>query len=128
MKPYDPEDRKNPRDLDLDDEPIDSTEADFPTSRNQGEGDRVSARRYDSNVESFIREGRVGAAARDAARAVDSDEGPSLRAAEAAGKSRAKMSRLDAIKGIARAFMAGAKEAYREARGRRDRSHDGSAK
>jgi hypothetical protein len=128
MKPYDPEDRKNPRDIDLDDESIDSTEADFPTNRNQGEGDRASARRYDSNVESFVREGRVGAAARDAARAVDSDEGPSLRAAEEEGKARAKMSRLDTVKSIARAFVAGAKEAYAEARGRRDKSHEPSPK
>ena len=100
----------------------------YQRPRNQGEGDRVSARRYDSNVESFVREGRVGAAARDAARAVDSDEGPSLRAAEWAGKSRSKMSRLDTVKGIARAFMAGAKEAYREARGRRDKGHEPSSK
>lgn len=128
MKPYDPDDRKNPRDIDLDDESFDSNEPDFPRNSNQGEGDRASARKYDSNVESFIREGRVGAAARDAARAVDSDEGPSLRAAEEAGKSRAKMSRMDTVKSIARAFVAGAKEAYREARGRRDKSHEPSAK
>jgi hypothetical protein len=38
------------------------------------------------------------------------------------------MSRLDTVKSIARAFVAGAKEAYREARGKRDKSHEPSAK
>lgn len=123
MKPYDPYDPQKPYELDLDDDDaidsIEGAEAGFPKSQNQGEGDRIAARRYDANVEAFINEGRVGAAARDAANAVDGPEGPSLRRAEEEGKSRAKMSRVLQVKSIARAFVAGAKEAYKEARGKR---------
>lgn len=122
MKPYEPFDpKKEAYELDLDDE-IDSDEPDIPSERdkepNEGEGSRSAARRYQDKLKSFIDEGRVGAAARDAARAVDSDEGPSLRAAEEAGKSRAKVSRVDQVKSIARAFISGAKAAYREAKGK----------
>jgi hypothetical protein len=56
---------------------------------NQGEGDRVSARRYDSNVREFIEEGKVDSAAAEAKNYVERDpEGAA--AAEAAGKHGAK--------------------------------------
>jgi len=51
----------------------------------QGEGDRASARRYDSNVREFVDEGKVSSAADDAKNFVERDpEGAS--AAEAAAK------------------------------------------
>jgi hypothetical protein len=34
--------------------------------KNQGEGDRVSARRYDRHVESYVKDGKVEPAAREA--------------------------------------------------------------
>ena len=37
-----------------------------PKDPNQGEGDRVSARRYDKNVRDFVAEGKVESAAGDA--------------------------------------------------------------
>src|SRR5689334_578957 len=40
---------------------------------NQGEGDRISARRYDNNVREFVAEGRVPDAAKDARDYVDRD-------------------------------------------------------
>lgn len=40
---------------------------------NQGEGDRISARRYDNNVREFIAEGKVPDAAKDARDYVDRD-------------------------------------------------------
>ena len=51
----------------------------------QGEGDHRAARRYDNHVRDFIGEGRVEAAAIDAAWAVD-DAVPSLTAADDTGK------------------------------------------
>lgn len=124
MKPYEPFDpHKEPYELDLDDE-IDSDETDVPTrdktvstaSKNEGEGSRSAARSYQEKLQSFIAEGRVGAAARDAAAAVDGPEGPELRAAEDAGKAPARTSRGQRLKGMARAFVAGAKAAYEEAK------------
>lgn len=53
---------------------------------NQGEGDRRAARSYNEHVRDFIDDDRVEPAARSAASAIDGPEGPSLRAAEEAGK------------------------------------------
>lgn len=50
---------------------------------NQGEGNRTAARHYNEEVRDFVDHGRVGAAARSAAIAVEGPEGPELRAAEA---------------------------------------------
>ena len=106
QKPFDPDEEFYELDRDDDD----------AIEPNEGEGNRSAARRYQDKVKSFIDEGRVGVAARDAASAVDGPEGPSLRAAEEAGKSRAKMSKMQQLKGIARAFIHGAKAAYEEAK------------
>jgi hypothetical protein len=51
---------------------------------NQGEGDRISARRYDRNVREFIDEGRVPDAANDARQFVDRDPDEALKAEQAA--------------------------------------------
>ena len=69
---------------------------------NQGEGDRVSARRYEDNLRAYIAGGYVSSAARDAERAVEGDEAGSLRAAEAAGKRPAEVSLVDRAKGLYR--------------------------
>lgn len=50
---------------------------------NQGEGDRISARRYDNNVREFVADGRVPDAAKDAADYVEHDP-------EGAAKAEAK--------------------------------------
>ncbi|HUQ01218.1 MAG TPA: hypothetical protein VM261_01930 [Kofleriaceae bacterium] len=118
MKPHEPFDpNKELYELDLDDE-IDSDEPDISSeTRNEGEGSRSAARRYQDKLQTFIDEGRVTSAARDAARAVDDpSEGPELRAAEEAGKAPAHMSRVAKLKGVARAFIGGAKAAYEEAK------------
>ena len=115
MKPHEPFDpNKDSWELDLDDE-IDSNE---PGSNepNEGEGSRTAARSYQEKLEAFIADGRVAAAARDAARAVDGPEGPELRAAEEAGKAPARTSKIQRFKGMARAFVDGAKAAYEEAK------------
>jgi hypothetical protein len=41
------------------------------SNQNQGEGDKVSANKYNSDVRSFIKEGKVDAAAKSAANFVD---------------------------------------------------------
>lgn len=125
MKPQEPFDpNKEPYELDLDDE-IDSDDTDYSSEygksngqrdRNEGEGSRTAARSYQEKLQSFIAEGRVGAAARDAANAVDGPEGPELRAAEEAGKAPARTSRIQQLKSVARAFIGGAKAAYEEAK------------
>lgn len=124
MKPYEPYNpNKDPYQLDLDDD-LDEDTTGIPEQhksgdrldRNEGEGSRTAARRYQEKLEAFIATGRVGAAARDAANAVDGPEGPELRAAEEAGKAPARTSRLDRLKGVARAFIGGAKAAYEEAK------------
>ena len=40
---------------------------------NQGEGDRISARRYNKDVRGFVAEGKVDPAARDAAQFVEAE-------------------------------------------------------
>lgn len=119
MRPYEPFDpNKEPYELDLDDD-IDADEPDISpqTQRNEGEGSRSAARRYQDKLQAFIDEGRVSSAARDAARAVeDPTEGPELRAAEEAGKAPARAGRVAKLKGVARAFISGAKAAYEEAK------------
>ena len=51
---------------------------------NQGEGDRISARRYDANVRRFVEEGKVENAADDARDYVESDPAEAKAAEEAA--------------------------------------------
>lgn len=61
-----------------------------PTRKNQGEGDRRSARAYNEHVRDFIEDDRVEPAARSAAIAVEGPEGAQLREAEEAGKAPAR--------------------------------------
>jgi len=54
--------------------------------KNQGEGDREAARRYNEDQREFVKSGKVGAAA-EQAKGQDASE---AEAAEKAGKSKAK--------------------------------------
>jgi len=54
--------------------------------KNEGEGNRTAARRYDSAVEKTVKSGTVPEKARAAARALDGPEGNELRRAEARAK------------------------------------------
>jgi hypothetical protein len=51
---------------------------------NQGEGDRVSARRYDRNVRDFVAEGKVPDAASEAKSYVERDPDDAVKAEEKA--------------------------------------------
>ncbi|CAN5815288.1 hypothetical protein BH11MYX2_BH11MYX2_11040 [soil metagenome] len=44
-----------------------------PTSRNQGEGDRVAARHYNEQASEFVAQGRVDEAAKEAEAFVEAD-------------------------------------------------------
>ena len=75
--------------------------------RNEGEGSRTAARRYDRGVEKTVRSGVVPAKARQAARALEGPEGRELRRAEALAKrgktasaSPSKVSRRPTIRRI----------------------------
>ena len=68
--------------------------------KNQGEGDRESARRYNQHAREFVVYGDTRRAARDARDAVDGPEGPELEAAEARGKAPAHMTRLEQLRGL----------------------------
>jgi len=54
--------------------------------KNEGEGNRTAARRYDRAVEQTVKSGTVPEKARAAARALDGPEGSELRRAEAQAK------------------------------------------
>jgi hypothetical protein len=56
---------------------------------NQGEGDRISARRYDNHVREFVEEGKVPDAANEARRFVERDPSEATAAEEAAKRSPA---------------------------------------
>ncbi len=58
-------------------------------SRNQGEGDREAAKRYNERTRRFVESGRVDKAAR-AAREMTAEEREEAERAERAGKRRAK--------------------------------------
>jgi hypothetical protein len=60
------------------------------TDRNQGEGDKVSAKIYNEKTTEFAKSGRVESAARDAKKALEGKERDELTSAEAKGKSRAR--------------------------------------
>ena len=59
-------------------------------NRNQGEGDRESARRYNENLRDSVAEGDSAEAAEKARRDLEGAEGESLKRAEEEGKSHAK--------------------------------------
>jgi hypothetical protein len=69
-------------------------------NQNEGEGSRTAARRYNEDVRAFVARDHAPELGRAAAGAVDSPEGPSLRAAEAEGKRRANVSLIDRAKGL----------------------------
>jgi hypothetical protein len=58
--------------------------------KNQGEGDKESARKYNEKAEEFAKSGKVEEAARDAKEALSGDEREELLKAEKDGKSHAK--------------------------------------
>jgi hypothetical protein len=53
---------------------------DDPKDPNQGEGDRISAKRYDDHVETFVSEGKVDNAAHEAEAYVERDPKSAARA------------------------------------------------
>jgi hypothetical protein len=61
-----------------------------PAFENQGEGDKKSAAKYNSDTERFVKQGKVRRAAEVAAKAIDGREGAALRDAEEKGKARAR--------------------------------------
>ena len=56
------------------------------TNANEGEGSRTAARNYDAGVAKTVQSGKVDEKAREAAQALDGEEGEELRRAEALGK------------------------------------------
>jgi hypothetical protein len=56
------------------------------TQRNEGEGNRTAARRYNKAQQEFARSGKVEEKAREAREASDGPEGDALREAELIGK------------------------------------------
>ncbi len=58
--------------------------------KNQGEGDKESARTYNRAAEAFAKSGKVAKAAKDAGKALDGAEREALLKAERAGKARSK--------------------------------------
>lgn len=59
-------------------------------SKNEGEGNRTADRNYRKRTEKFIASGKVGAAARTAAKAMSSAERRELEKAESKGKAKAR--------------------------------------
>jgi hypothetical protein len=61
----------------------------MPKQRNEGEGNRTAAKRYNESQRKFVRAGRVKPAAEEARRALEeTHEGVTLREAEAKGRPR----------------------------------------
>lgn len=58
--------------------------------KNQGEGDRESARRYNKDTQEFMADNDVSAKAKEAKKALSGKEGQELRDAEQKGKSQAR--------------------------------------
>ncbi len=57
--------------------------------KNEGEGNQTGARQYNDAQKRFAESGKVDAAAKDAAHAVDGPEGAEVRKAEEIGKRHA---------------------------------------
>lgn len=55
------------------------------TNKNEGEGNRTAARRYNKDTAEFVESGKVDANAKKARKAVESEEGAELKRAEKAG-------------------------------------------
>lgn len=60
------------------------------SGKNQGEGDRESAKRYNKDTREFMAENDVSAKAREAEKALSGSEGRDLKQAEEKGKARAR--------------------------------------
>lgn len=58
--------------------------------RNEGEGNKTAAKEYNKAATEHAKSGRSEKAAQDAARAIDTSEGTTMREAEIKGKSAAK--------------------------------------
>lgn len=58
--------------------------------RNEGEGNRTAARRYNKDQQEFVDSGKVPEAAEKATKALDGEEAEKLRRAERAGRSKAR--------------------------------------
>ncbi len=58
--------------------------------RNEGEGSRTAARAYNKHTRQFVKSGRAGKTARQAAAAMDTPERSALLAAEKKGKAAAR--------------------------------------
>ena len=65
-------------------EPRDKRQGAWP---NEGEGNKSADRAYRKGTEEFVKSGQVEEQARKAAEALEGDEGPELRKAEAKGRS-----------------------------------------
>jgi hypothetical protein len=63
---------------------------DMASQQNEGEGNHTAARKYNEAQQEFAQSGKVGPAAKDAAKAVDGPEGEALRQAEELGKRHAR--------------------------------------
>ena len=74
---------------------------------NQGEGDRIAARRYDEAVRAHVASGASEPAARAALAEVEGPEAERLRAAEAAGRRPARVSWFDRALGLIRRVLSG---------------------
>jgi hypothetical protein len=59
-------------------------------SGNEGEGNRTADRHYREGVQEHVKSGASEAAAKEAEKALEGDEGAELRQAEEEGKSRGK--------------------------------------
>jgi len=55
--------------------------------KNEGEGNRTAAREYNADQQKFVRSGQVEKKAREAEKAMETDERRELEKAEAIGKS-----------------------------------------
>jgi hypothetical protein len=71
-----------------------------PGQKNEGEGNKTAARRYNEDQQEFVKEGRVDEAAKKARDAVEGKEGDELEQAEEEGRSHAR--EADADKDYAR--------------------------
>lgn len=58
--------------------------------KNQGEGDRTAARRYNEKTEEFAESGRVAEKAEEARDAIEGEESEDLKRAEQIGRAAAK--------------------------------------
>jgi hypothetical protein len=74
-----------------------------PTDQNQGEGDKVSARKYNNDLRDFISTGKVDKAANDARTYVETDPRGAARAERKA--KRATVKPIDELVAMGRSFV-----------------------